>query len=187
MRVILMGPPGAGKGTQAKLLSAALQVPHISTGELFRGQIALGTPLGLEAARFINQGEYVPDSVTNGMLESRLDHEDVQVGFLLDGYPRTLPQISALDEMLEVNALGIDHVVELTVDIEAVVQRLLKRAVEQGRADDSEQVIRHRMKVYYELTDPIAGVYAQRGLLRQVDGMGSVEDVTPRILAALGA
>lgn len=147
MRIILMGPPGAGKGTQAKSLSRWMGVPHVSTGDLFRLQIAAETELGREAATYINAGNYVPDSLTNLMVEERLGESDCAPGFLLDGYPRTLDQIDALDEMLRERGHWVDLVIDLVADTEAIVQRLLKRAVDQGRADDSEAVIRHRLEV----------------------------------------
>ena len=185
MRILLMGPPGAGKGTQAVVLADRLGVPHISTGDIFRANVAGGTPLGVEAKRYMDAGEYVPDSVTNDMVRDRLTHDDAKNGFLLDGYPRTLAQVSELDSMLGQDA-ALDRVVELTADTEEVVARLLNRALDQGRADDTEDVIRRRLEVYAEQTAPLTAVYADRGLLTQVDGMGAVDEVTGRILAELG-
>jgi len=186
MRILLMGPPGAGKGTQAVVLAERLGVPHISTGDIFRANVAGGTPLGLEAKRYMDAGDYVPDSVTNDMVRDRLGHDDARNGFLLDGYPRTLAQVDELDAMLAANGSSLDRVVELTADLDEVVARLLNRAVEQGRADDTEDVIRRRLEVYTEQTAPLTAVYSQRGLLAQVDGMGAVNDVTSRILDELG-
>jgi len=184
MRLILMGPPGAGKGTQAIVIAEKLGIPHISTGDIFRANVGAGTPLGLEAKRYMDAGEYVPDDVTNAMVRDRLTQEDCTPGFLLDGYPRTLDQVGELDSIL-VEA-PIQKVVELTVDVDEVVARLVKRALEQGRADDSEDVIRRRLEVYAEQTAPLTAVYRERGLLVQVDGMGEVSDVTARLLSVLG-
>lgn len=187
MRLVLMGPPGAGKGTQAVVIAERLGIPHISTGDIFRANVGQGTPLGIEAKRYMDAGEYVPDDVTNAMVRDRLTHADCAPGFLLDGYPRTLEQVGELDSMLEAAGVSIDRAVELTVDVDEVVVRLVKRAQEQGRADDTEDVIRRRLEVYAEQTAPLTAVYAERGLLVQVDGMGAVDDVTARLLAALGA
>ena len=186
MRILLMGPPGAGTGTQAVVLAERLGVPHISTGDIFRANVAGGTPLGLEAKRYMDAGEYVPDSVTNDMVRDRLGHDDAANGFLLDGYPRTLAQVDELDQMLDALGSSLDRVVELTADLDEVVARLLNRAVEQGRADDTEEIIRRRLAVYAEQTAPLTAVYSERGILAQVDGMGAVKDVTARILDELG-
>lgn len=185
MRIVLMGPPGAGKGTQAMVLADKLGIPHISTGAIFRDHVSRGTELGVQAAALINQGHYVPDAVTNAMVRERLSQPDAAAGFLLDGYPRTLAQVGALDEMLAEQDLALDRVVELTCDVDEVVDRLLKRAVDQGRADDTEEVIRHRMEVYSEQTAPLTAGYAERGLLVRVEGMGSVDEVRDRVLAAI--
>ncbi|MFA7324513.1 MAG: adenylate kinase [Candidatus Nanopelagicales bacterium] len=187
MRLVLMGPPGAGKGTQAVVVAERLGIPHISTGDIFRSNVSQGTPLGIEAKRYMDAGEYVPDDVTNAMVRDRLTHDDCRPGFLLDGYPRTLEQVGELDSMLSASGVVIDRAVELTVDVDEVVVRLVKRAAEQGRADDTEAVIRRRLEVYAEQTAPLTDVYAKRGLLVQVDGMGAVDEVTARLLAALGA
>lgn len=180
-----MGPPGAGKGTQAVVVASALGVPHISTGDIFRANVSAGTPLGEEAQRYMNAGEYVPDSITNAMVRDRISHDDCNAGFLLDGYPRTLEQVNELDMMLQADGRRLDRVVELTVDTEEVVGRLLKRAQEQGRADDTADVIRRRLEVYFDQTAPLVAVYRERGILLEVDGMGDVVEVTERILSAL--
>lgn len=180
-----MGPPGAGKGTQAIVVSAALGVPHISTGDIFRANVGAGTPLGEEAQRYMDAGEYVPDSITNAMVRDRISQDDCQPGFLLDGYPRTLEQVNELDMMLLADERRLDRVVELTVDTDEVVGRLLKRAQDQGRADDTADVIRRRLEVYFEQTAPLVAVYSERGILTQIDGMGEVAGVTERILSAL--
>jgi adenylate kinase len=187
MRVVLMGPPGAGKGTQAAVVAGRLGIPHVSTGDIFRANVAGGTPLGLEAQKYMDAGEYVPDSVTNEMVRDRLAQPDAAGGFLLDGYPRTLAQVDELAGMLAEQGSALDKVVEITVDTDEVVGRLVKRAAEQGRSDDTEDVIRRRQEIYAEQTAPLTAVYAEQGLLVQVDGMGSVDDVTARVLAALGA
>ncbi|MGC5627356.1 adenylate kinase [Georgenia sp. Z1344] len=184
-RLVLLGPPGAGKGTQAGRISDALGVPAISTGDIFRQNVAQQTELGRRAQRYMDAGEYVPDEVTNAMVRDRLAEEDAQGGFLLDGYPRTADQVAELDGMLTAAGTQLDVVVELTADTDEVVTRLLQRAKEQGRADDTEVVIRRRLEVYAEQTAPLAQIYADRGLLVQVDGMGDIESVTERLLAAL--
>ena len=187
MRLILMGPPGAGKGTQAVAIAAELGIPHISTGDIFRANVSQGTPLGIEAKRYMDAGEYVPDSVTNSMVRDRLAHDDCIPGFLLDGYPRTIEQVGELTSMLSAAGAKLDKAIELTVDVDEVVQRLVKRAAEQGRADDTEDVIRRRLEVYFAQTAPLTALFEQRGLLVQVDGMGSVDDVAARIQSALHA
>ena len=184
-RMLIIGPPGAGKGTQAVRISERLGIPAISTGDIFRANIRNETPLGLQVKEITASGGYVPDEITNAIVRDRLAEPDAGRGFLLDGYPRTTGQVEALDAMLAESGHALDAVVELTVDTDEVVQRLLARAVEQGRADDTEDVIRERMRIYAEETAPLAAVYRARGLLTQVDGMGTVEEVTARIEAAL--
>jgi adenylate kinase len=185
-RIILIGPPGAGKGTQAARLSEALGVPAISTGDIFRANVKGETELGRTAKRYMDAGEYVPDEVTNSMVADRLSQDDAKDGFLLDGYPRTRAQVAELDAMLEERGASLDHVVELTADVDEVVGRLARASL-QGRSDDTEDVIRHRLDVYAEQTQPLTDVYDQRGLLRKVDGLGEVEAVTERIRQAIGA
>lgn len=185
-RLILLGPPGAGKGTQAARLAERLDVPAISTGDIFRANVAEGTELGQLAQKYMDAGEYVPDEVTNQMVAARLTEPDAAAGFLLDGYPRTEAQVSELDSFLAAAGHLLTHVVELTADTDEVVQRLLNRAQEQGRADDTESVIRRRLEVYAEQTAPLVRNYSDRGLLVQVDGMGPMDEVTARLCAALG-
>jgi adenylate kinase len=185
MRLVIMGPPGAGKGTQAKQIAARLEIPAVSTGDIFRSNVAEATPLGVEAKRYMDAGNYVPDEITNGMVRDRLAEPDAASGFLLDGYPRTLAQVGELDAMLEATGSALDSVIVLTVDRDEVVQRLLKRAHDEGRSDDTEDVIRHRQVVYAEQTAPLIEVYQDRGLVVEVDGMGAVEDVTSRVFHAL--
>jgi adenylate kinase len=186
MRIVLMGPPGAGKGTQAVVLAGRLGVPHVSTGDIFRANVAGGTALGREAQKYMDAGEYVPDSVTNAMVRDRLAEPDAAQGFLLDGYPRTVAQVEELAGVLAEHGVAIDRVVELTVDIDEVVGRLLKRAAEQGRSDDTEAVVRRRLEVYFEQTAPLIAAYEAQGLLTKVDGMGAIDEVTSRVLAVLG-
>jgi adenylate kinase len=186
MRLVLMGPPGAGKGTQAAIIAGIVGVPHISTGDIFRANVSEGTPLGVEAQRYLDAGEYVPDGVTNAMVRDRLSWEDCGPGFLLDGYPRTVEQVDELSSMLQAAGTPLDHVLELTVDVDEVVARLVRRAADQGRSDDTEEVIRRRLEVYFEQTAPLVATYGDRGLLVKVDGLGSIDEVTGRICTALG-
>ncbi|WP_347350826.1 adenylate kinase [Intrasporangium sp.] len=185
MRLIILGPPGAGKGTQAARIAQRLGIPAISTGDIFRANIRQQTPLGERVEQILSSGGYVPDEVTNDIVEDRLGWPDAGDGFLLDGYPRTAGQVQALDTMLERHGRGLDAVLELTVDEDAVVARLLRRAAIEGRADDTEEVIRERQAIYRKETAPLAQHYADAGLLVQVDGMGEVDAVTDRVLAAL--
>src|ERR1700759_510205 len=185
MRLILMGPPGAGKGTQAKVVAARFDIPAISTGDIFRKNVSEGTDLGVKAKQYMDAGEYVPDEITNLMVRNRIDEPDAEPGFLLDGYPRTLQQVEELDGMIKYTGHELDAVVCLTVDPEELVQRLLARAETDGRTDDSEDVIRRRQEVYAEQTEPLIDVYRKRGLLVEVDGMGDVEEITQRVLRAL--
>ena len=184
-RLVLFGPPGAGKGTQAARLSERLGVPAISTGDIFRANIAGGTELGRRVVGYTSQGALVPDELTDELVRDRLAQPDAADGFLLDGYPRNLAQVAALDGMLAAADTPLDAVVEITADADVVVQRLLKRATIEGRADDTEDVIRHRLDVYAEQTAPIAKVYADRGVLVQVDGIGELDEVTERLLRAI--
>ena len=180
-----MGPPGAGKGTQARFVAQHFGIPAISTGDIFRANVSEGTPLGKEAQRYMDAGEYVPDEVTNSMVRNRIDEPDAVRGFLLDGYPRTLAQVEELDGMIGFTGHRLDAVVVLTVDDDVLVERLLQRAAVEGRADDTEDVIRRRQELYIEQTAPLIEVYRARDLLIEVDGLGEVDDVTQRIFAAL--
>ena len=185
MRLILMGPPGAGKGTQAKYVAEHFGIPAISTGDIFRANVTQGTELGVEAKKYMDAGDYVPDEITNQMVRNRIDEPDAEPGFLLDGYPRTLAQVEELDGMIAHTGHRLDAVVVLTVDSEEVVQRLLQRAETEGRADDTEDVIRRRQEIYLAETEPLIAVYKQRGLVNEIDGMGEVDEVTKRIFEAL--
>jgi adenylate kinase len=185
MRLLIMGPPGAGKGTQARYVAEHFKIPAISTGDIFRANVSNGTPLGVEAKRYMDAGEYVPDEVTNLMVRDRIDEADAVAGFLLDGYPRTLAQVEELDGMVAFTGHSLDAVIVLTADREEIVERLLRRAQTEGRADDTEDVIRRRQEVYAEETEPLIAIYRERGLTHEVDGMGEVDEVTQRIFDSL--
>jgi len=187
VRLVLLGPPGAGKGTQAVRIAERFGIPAISTGDLFRENIKNGTPLGLLAKSYTDAGKLVPDEVTNDLVRDRLAQGDLGNGFLLDGYPRNAAQVATLDQILAEHGQALDAVLELTADTDEVVRRLLQRAHEQGRADDTEDVIRHRQEIYHAQTAPICELYARRGLLVRADGMGGVDEVTSRIVSALGS
>lgn len=184
-RFLLIGPPGAGKGTQAALLSQAYSIPAISTGDIFRANVKAETELGKLAKSYMDKGEYVPDSVTNDLVRDRLSQSDVSFGFLLDGYPRTRDQVLELDDILATNQTQLDAVVLLAADTDELVKRLLNRAQEQGRADDTEDVIRHRQEVYLAQTQPILEIYESRNQVISIDAIGQVSEVTERILNAL--
>ena len=186
-RLLIIGPPGAGKGTQASRIAERYGVPAISTGDIFRANIKGGTPLGKQVQAIIEQGELVPDSLTNEIVEDRLQQADAAGGFLLDGYPRTVEQVHALDAMLRPIDAALDAVVLLEADVDEVVSRLLKRAELEGRADDTEEVIRHRQEVYAEQTAPLVALFSERGILVSVDGLGTVEEVADRIAQGLDA
>ncbi len=185
MRMLLIGPPGAGKGTQAARVADRYGIPAISTGDIFRANVARETPLGLQAKEFMDRGAYVPDDLTNALVLDRLAQDDTASGFLLDGFPRTLPQVRTLDDCLGSLGSELDAVVQLVAETDEVVRRLLRRAADQGRSDDSEEVIRTRLEVYRQQTHPLVAVYAQRGLLVAVDAVGDVDEVTERILGAI--
>lgn len=186
-RLLLIGPPGAGKGTQAVRLAEAFGIPAISTGDIFRSNVKNGTELGKQAKAFIDAGDNVPDSLTNALIRDRLAEDDAKDGFLLDGYPRTIDQVRELDAFLAEHGTALEAVVEITADADEVVGRLRKRALDQGRSDDTEQVVRHRLDVYSEQTAPLVGVYGDRELLVQVDGIGEIDEVTERITAGLAS
>ena len=186
-RLIIVGPPGAGKGTQAGRIAEGFGVPAISTGDIFRKNVSEGTPLGVQAKAIMDAGNYVPDELTNELVKSRLAEADAAQGFLLDGYPRTVGQVEYLDALLAEQGTAIDAVVQLVADQDALVARLLKRAEEQGRSDDNEETIRRRQEVYTEHTAPIVAAYAERGLVVDVDGLGGIDEVGDRIQAALSS
>lgn len=186
-RLIIVGPPGAGKGTQAGRIAEAFGIPAVSTGDIFRKNVAEGTPLGVQAKAIMDAGDYVPDSLTNELVKSRLEEADAENGFLLDGYPRTVGQVEYLDALLAEQGTGIDAVIQLVADQDELVGRLLKRAEEQGRSDDNEETIRRRQQVYVEQTAPIVQAYGERGLVVDVDGLGGIDEVGDRIQAALSS
>ena len=212
MRLVLVGPPGAGKGTQAQFIASHFAIPKISTGEIFRANVSEGTELGLEARKYMDAGDLVPDEVTIAMVKDRLGHDDARTGFLLDGFPRTVRQAEVLDDLLDPMSAPLDVVLELVVDDDEVVRRLSGRRTchqcghvwhldfdppsDEGvcdrcggelfqRDDDSEDTIRHRLEVYADQTSPLIGYYGDKGLLRGVDATGPVEDVTERAINAL--
>lgn len=184
-RMLIIGPPGAGKGTQAVRISEKLGVPAISTGDIFRANIKGQTALGQEAKSYIDAGDLVPDSVTNRMVRDRLAETDTADGFLLDGYPRNAAQVEELDAILAELGQELDIVLKLTADRDELVQRLLGRARKEGRTDDTEDVIRHRLDVYDAETAAVVDLYDRRGIVREVDGLGSVDEVSERIMTAL--
>jgi adenylate kinase len=184
-RLIIMGPPGAGKGTQAVRIAERFGIPAISTGDIFRSNIKDGTELGRQVEEILKSGGYVPDEMTNAVVQDRLAWVDAAPGFLLDGYPRTPGQVEFLDQVLAAHDHALDAVIELTVDEDAVVDRLLKRAETEGRADDTEEVIRERMAIYRKQTAPVTEIYEQHGILVKVDGMGTVDEVTERLAKAV--
>lgn len=185
MRLIFMGPPGAGKGTQAAAVCDRYGIPAISTGDIFRANVSAGTPLGVEAQSYMNAGDYVPDEVTNAMVRDRLAHQDCRRGFLLDGYPRTLEQVKELDQMLVELDVRLTGAIVLDTDADELLQRLLERARKEGRADDTEDVIRRRQELYAAQTAPLVSEYDARGLLVTVDGNGRVDHVTDRVHTAI--
>jgi adenylate kinase len=187
MRLLIMGPPGAGKGTQAKRIAEHYEIPAISTGDIFRAMKTADTPLARQVRAIMESGGYVSDEITNEIVKDRLAQPDCQKGFLLDGYPRTLQQVQTLDDYLAETGRPLDAVISLLADTDEVVARLLKRAEIDGRADDNEETIRVRLQVYAEQTEPLLDVYRSRGLLVEVDGLGGVDEVSERVFAALDA
>ena len=187
MQLVIMGPPGAGKGTQAKLIAEHYGSPAISTGDIFRAMKTSDTPLARQVRAIMESGGYVSDEITNEIVQDRLAQPDCERGFLLDGYPRTLQQVQTLDDYLAKTGRPLNAVISLLADIEEVVARLLRRAEIDGRADDNEETIRVRLQVYADQTEPLLDVYRSRGLLVEVDGHGEIQEVSERIFAALEA
>jgi adenylate kinase len=185
MRLVILGPPGSGKGTQAALLVEHLKVPHISTGALLRGAIKEGSELGIRARAIIEKGELVPDDIMLGIVEQRLGAEDAAAGFILDGYPRNLAQAEALDAMLERLEKPVQEAIHIDVDEEVIVERIARRAKLEGRSDDTEETVRNRLRVYAEQTAPVANYYEKNGLLTRVWGHGEIDEILQRILSAL--
>ncbi|MCU1471565.1 MAG: adenylate kinase [Glaciihabitans sp.] len=186
-RLLIVGPPGAGKGTQAARIASRFDVPAIATGDIFRANIKNQTELGKQVSEIINAGDYVPDSLTNDLVANRLKEPDAAGGFLLDGYPRTLEQLGFLDKLLAAQGTALDAVIQLVVDPNEVVTRLLKRAHEEGRSDDTEDTIRYRQSLYQRETAPLIAVYKDRGLVIEIDALGEVDEVADRIAECLEA
>lgn len=187
MRLVLLGAPGTGKGTQAARLKEHLQVPHISTGDLLRAEVAAGSPLGLKAREVMARGDLVSDEILLGMLKDRFSRDDTRAGFILDGYPRNLAQAAALDALLAELGQTFDAAVQLVVDNELIIERLAGRAKAEGRADDTPESVRHRLQVYDEKTAPVVDFYRQHGQLTVVDGVGTLDEVFARIIEAIQA
>jgi adenylate kinase len=187
VRLVLLGPPGAGKGTQATVLAEHFGVPHVSTGDIFRANVKGDTPLGREAQSYMDRGDYVPDDVVNRMVADRLGETDAEAGFVLDGYPRTVAQAEALESLLAERGRPLDAIVRFVVPPEELERRLATRAEEEGRSDDTEDAWRRRFEEYEEKTRPLEDFYRDRGRVKDVDALGTVEDVTKRALAALDA
>ena len=186
-RLLIVGPPGSGKGTQSVRLTTAFGIPAIATGDIFRANIKSQTELGKQVSAIINAGDYVPDSLTNDLVASRLKEEDCTGGFLLDGYPRTVDQLRFLDDFLGAEGASLDAVIQLVADPDEIVSRLLKRAHEEGRSDDTADTIRHRQNLYLRETTPLIAVYKERGLVIEIDALGAVDDVAERITTALAS
>lgn len=180
-RIVFLGPPGAGKGTQAKLICSEFGIVHLSTGDMFRSAVSSGTPLGLKAKKFLDAGELVPDEVTVGLVEERISKADCANGFLLDGFPRTVAQAEALDQALARKAARVSHVVELVVPDDVILARIRQRSLESGRSDDDEKVAAHRLSVYFQQTAPVVEYYRMKNQLKSVDGVGEVAEVSSRI------
>ncbi len=187
MRLLMMGPPGAGKGTQAQRVAEHYEIPAISTGDIFRAMKTSETPLARQLRAIMDSGGYVSDEITNAIVAERLTQSDCVAGFLLDGYPRTPQQVEALDDFLENSGKSLDAVISLLADVDEVVDRLLKRAQIEGRADDTADTIRRRQVIYARETEPLLEVYRDRGVLVEVDGLGAIDEVSARLFAALDA
>ena len=185
MRIVLLGAPGSGKGTQAALLVEELGLPHISTGELLRGAVTAGTELGMQAKAVMDRGELVSDHIMLGLIEERLSQADAGKGFILDGYPRNLAQAGALDDLLNRLEQPVDEALQIDVDVDMVVARIAGRAAAEGRSDDTEEVVRNRMKVYSDQTAPVVDYYAEKGVLSRVLGEGTIDEVFQRIKGVL--
>ena len=185
MRIVILGAPGSGKGTQAAMLVKHLDIPHISTGALLRNAAKKGTVLGLQAKAITDKGELVPDEIMDGIIEERLSRADAANGFILDGYPRNIPQAKSLDAMLERLGKPVQEALHIDVDPEQIIKRIAKRAKEEGRSDDAEETVRNRMRVYAEQTAPVADYYEEHGLLTRVLGDGNIDEIQQRILSVL--
>ena len=186
MRLVLLGAPGGGKGTQAARLKEHLNVPHISTGDLLRGAVAAGTELGLKAKAVMEAGELVSDDLVLGILEERLGEEDARVGFILDGFPRNLKQCEMLSELLDRLEQPVDLAINIEVPESVIVERIAGRAAAEGRADDNEETVLNRLKVYREQTAPVVDYYGESDKVRSIDGLGTIDEVYERIVTELG-
>ncbi|HAJ17383.1 MAG TPA: adenylate kinase [Microbacterium sp.] len=186
-RLLIVGPQGSGKGTQGVRVGEALSIPVISTGDVFRANVSAGTPLGQQVKAIIEAGDLVPDSLTSEIVRDRLTQDDASNGFLLDGYPRNLGQVGDLDAFLESRGESLDAVIELSVPRDESIARLTQRAIDQGRTDDTEEVIANRLAIYERETAPILDVYRERGIVDAIDGVGSLDEIADRIAAALAA
>ena len=186
-RLLIVGPQGSGKGTQGVRIAEALNIPVVSTGDIFRANIKQGTELGQKVTAILDAGDLVPDELTSEIVRDRLSQDDAATGFLLDGYPRNTVQVGHLDEFLAGSGTALDAVILLDVPREESLARLSLRAVEQGRSDDTEEAIAHRLDIYEKETAPIISVYAERGIVDRIDGVGSLDEITERISAALAA
>lgn len=186
MKIVLLGGPGAGKGTQAAKLKQHYEIPHVSTGEILREARSSGTDLGKKAAEYMDAGKLLPDDIILGVVDERLGMPVMENGFIFDGFPRTIPQAEGLDELLEARGSALDAVVSIDVPDEIVVERLLKRAEIDGRPDDNRETIEERLSVYYKQTEPLKAYYEARGILKSVDGLGTVEEILDRIKTVLG-
>jgi adenylate kinase len=185
-RIVLLGPPGAGKGTQAVLLSKSKKIPHISTGEIMREAVSKGTEIGLKVKSFLDKGDLVPDALVMELIKERLQRADCQSGFLLDGFPRTVEQARGLDDLLEKIDQQLTHLVEISVSESVLLDRIKKRGAQgSGRSDDNDVVAARRLQVYWDQTAPVTGYYQKRGTVKSVDGLGSVDEVHDRLLRAI--
>ncbi|MBT3479394.1 MAG: adenylate kinase [Candidatus Marinimicrobia bacterium] len=185
MRLIFLGPPGVGKGTQAKLVCENFDIIHLSTGDILRAEMVANSEIGNKAKSFINNGELVPDEVLLSIMNNRLKKDDAKKGYLLDGFPRTIPQATGLDEIMEILSHSLDAAISLAADEDELVQRLINRGLESGRSDDTPEVIRQRQKVYWDQTAPLLNYYQTKSLLKEVDGLGEIPEITERILEVL--
>ncbi|MBV6492866.1 MAG: adenylate kinase [Turneriella sp.] len=186
MQLIFLGPPGAGKGTQAKIFLERAGIVQISTGDILRASVSKGTPLGLKAKSFMDQGALVPDDVVIGIIEQRIQEEDCKKGFILDGFPRTLEQAKALDEILAKRNIKMEHVINFNVPDEELIKRLLGRASQEGRSDDNPESIKNRLQIFKDKTQPLINYYEEKKILRHVDGVGTTDEIAERVKAVVG-